>query len=461
MKTSFVYTSPEGLTLDKSTEELMLAVDNFSYNVLNPEYSSFGEIHDTLEIRIVSSIAPKKHTTRVTLGRLRAILIQWEESNKKIESYNNQIRQKIAETKNEDLYSQLKPSFNTNWLSGIIDQNQGKNDSYPVAIETEHDCWGFYTRENGHGLIVLTQTYNENQMVATLIHEYIHAWADQEATNSKNDAEYAEEEIAEFGMLHFLQTIAVSNPRFKQILMSAYSQVVSKQNSIGLAHYGFGAELYNNYININWEGLLRDAHTLVGPGMAEYDELEKMLQTSPDQSELNETANLLYKVLLHATHYNTTPHNITNAGKNTNNSGTTKNAQPPQILPQSNPVSPGNHERLIGYFKIAGLTVGGRAQDLKSLNVYDIVEAKRQPNNRFDRNAILLSRLDGRELGFVPMFKPNDQRNLLVNPNGIPLFSATVAYMLDNNLPLTFVVSNINADASYKERWIEIEVYGN
>ena len=32
--------------------------------------------------------------------------------------------------------------------------------------------------------------------------------------------------------------------------------------------------------------------------------------------------------------------------------------------------------------------------------------------------------------------------------------------MLDNKLPLAFVVSNLDATVEYRERWVEIEVYG-
>ena len=96
-----------------------------------------------------------------------------------------------------------------------------------------------------------------------------------------NNAEYAEEEIAEFGMLHFLQTIAACDNKFRQILWDAIEYVKDKQEVSGLAHYGFGAELYYNYAHIGWGRLLRDAHTLIGTGMQEYEELKKMLQTYP------------------------------------------------------------------------------------------------------------------------------------------------------------------------------------
>jgi len=81
MRTNYLYTSPEGLTLNKSTEELLLAVDNFQYDVLKPDYSSFGEIHDTLEIRLVSKSDTKKRTNQVSLGTLRSKLISSQEIN--------------------------------------------------------------------------------------------------------------------------------------------------------------------------------------------------------------------------------------------------------------------------------------------------------------------------------------------------------------------------------------------
>ena len=58
------------------------------------------------------------------------------------------------------------------------------------------------------------------------------------------------------------------------------------------------------------------------------------------------------------------------------------------------------------------------------------------------------------------MYKENAPRKLFEYRSSMPLFSATVAYMLDNKLPLAFVVSNLDATVEYRERWVEIEVYG-
>lgn len=287
MRTKFQYSSPEGLTLNKSTEELLLAVDNYQYDVLQPDYSSFGEIHDTLEIRLVSKSDTKKRTIQVTLGNLRSKLI-------KLQEINTQLWKKYLETGDESILVGMCNIFD---LLGIILKHKGEDDSVIVAIDIYTEHLGYYTRENGKGLIVLVNTENENQMVATLIHEYIHAWADINATGSMNDAEYAEEEIAEFGMLHFLQTIGGFDSRFKHVLSDVIEDVKHKQDTLGLSHYGFGAELYYYYAHIKWERLLRDAHTLIGTGMQEYEELKNMLQIYPETCDLNKVAILLYYVL--------------------------------------------------------------------------------------------------------------------------------------------------------------------
>jgi hypothetical protein len=287
MRTNYLYTSPEGLTLNKSTEELLLAVDNFQYDVLKPDYSSFGEIHDTLEIRLVSKSDTKKRTNQVSLGTLRSKLISSQE-------INTQLWKKYLETRDESILFGMCNIFD---LLGIILQHKGEDDSVIVTFDTCQNRLGYYTRENGKGLIVLVNTGKANQMVATLIHEYIHAWADINATGRMNDAEYAEEEIAEFGMLHFLQAISGFDSKFKQILLDAIEDVKTKQNTYGLSHYGFGAELYYNYAHIKWERLLRDAHTLIGTGVQEYEELKNMLQIYPETCDLNKVAILLYYVL--------------------------------------------------------------------------------------------------------------------------------------------------------------------
>lgn len=179
MRTNYLYTSPEGLTLNKSTEELLLAVDNFQYDVLKPDYSSFGEIHDTLEIRLVSKSDTKKRTNQVSLGTLRSKLISSQE-------INTQLWKKYLETRDESILFGMCNIFD---LLGIILQHKGEDDSVIVTFDTCQNRLGYYTRENGKGLIVLVNTGKANQMVATLIHEYIHAWADLNATGRMNDAE--------------------------------------------------------------------------------------------------------------------------------------------------------------------------------------------------------------------------------------------------------------------------------
>ena len=449
MNTNFNYTSPEGLTLNPSTEALMLAVDNFHYDVLNPDFSSFGEIHNTLDIRLVSQSDIKKRTIYVKLGDLR------ERLNKML-TRNQQIRKQYEETRVESILAGL---CDTSYFEDIVNQHAGKDDTVVVAIETFQERLGYYKREKGRGLIVLVKKRNENQMVATLIHEYIHAWADKEATGDMNDAEYAEEEIAEYGMLHFLQAIAGSDNQFHQILLDAINDVENKKRTLGLVHYGFGAELYYNYAHINWERLLRDAHTLVGTGIKEYDELKNLLQTYPEKNNLNKVANLLYDVLLtQKSSYKVVYSGlVSNNGENTNSSNC-----PHQISPQRNALAPktSQYGKLIGHFIVAGLISCGGANNLKSLKINSVLSAEHELNNPYDENAVRLLRPDGRLLGYVPMYKENAPRKLFEYRSSMPLFSATVAYMLDNKLPLAFVVSNLDATVEYRERWVEIEVYG-
>lgn len=462
MRTTFDYTFPGSFPLRKSTEELMLAVDNFEYDVLKPVCDTFGDIHDKLEIRIVSNIAIEKKTIKVKLGYLRSLLNELKKANEQIERENQQIREQAEQTHDESLFAKMKSLYDTDSIADVVKHHKNDPDTTIITYESEYERLGYYTRENGQGLIVLVNTGDESQMIATLVHEYMHAWADQEATGGMNDAEYAEEEIAEYGMLHFLQTIAAKDQRFKTVFTDAISRVCAKQNTLGLAHYGFGAELFSNYAHVEWEKLLRDAHTLIGPGIPAYKELQEMLQIYPEPNELVKTANLLYQVLLASNAsnvVNSSPTNAFNAVNQDSTNASNKNAnQPCNIMPQRNIRLPNG--RLIGYFRVAGLIRDGRAKDLKSLKINDIITAVHDDNNLYDENAVLLYRPDGRELGFVPMFKTNDPRNLFDSLVNIPLFSATIAYMLDHQLPLTFVVSNLNASIAYKERWVEIEVYG-
>ena len=115
----------------------MLAVDNFHYNVLKPNYSSFGEIHNSLEIRIVSQSDIKERTIYVKLGDLR------ERLNKML-TRNQQIRKQYEETRVESILAGL---CNTSVFEDIVNHHAGEDDSAVVPIETTQERLGYYTRE--------------------------------------------------------------------------------------------------------------------------------------------------------------------------------------------------------------------------------------------------------------------------------------------------------------------------
>lgn len=129
----------------------MLAVDNFQNDVLNPDFSSFGEIHNTLEIRLVSKPDIKKRTIHVTLGFLRDNLKRMKEYNERIALENNAIYEKIEKTRDESLYRHLKKEYDTSVFKNIVNQHIGEDDSVVVTLDAFQKRLGYYTRENDRG----------------------------------------------------------------------------------------------------------------------------------------------------------------------------------------------------------------------------------------------------------------------------------------------------------------------
>jgi len=58
--------------------------------------------------------------------------------------------------------------------------------------------------------------------------------------------------------------------------------------------------------------------------------------------------------------------------------------------------------------KVMGVTFNGRQDVVAKLKVGEIIELEREPDNRYDRNAIRVQRIDGSQIGYLNRFLAED-----------------------------------------------------
>lgn len=427
--------------LDQETLTLLEAIDAFNYALLNPEYECLGDLHAALEnVYVKDSVGQRTYIVQMTIKELKEKLEQWKKINEGIQAHNGRIYKLMADCDDDKRYEALRmqlipdSEYKPVWeLQQELNKHKGEPDNTVVDMTSTHTLNGYYSRTNSTptaGYVVLKHTKDKYALAATYIHEMMHAFYDADLSMPMNDAEYAEEPLAEYGMLHFVQEFVGAHPQYKDLMTYALKKVQDKQLSMGLAHYGFGAYLFQNFQHVEWERLMREAHGKVDNANVPYSELKKMLQgTFPIYPQLADVADKLNEVLHTA-------------------AGTT-------FLPLKSirnhvscPILSGGGALLLT-FRIAGLSFEDdlgvmRAHDIRCLHVGDELYLKRDARNPYDAKAIKLIRADSRELGFIPR-----------SCNTVP------AAMMDDGMGdrLLAYISDIQPEGSYRDRFVEVELW--
>jgi len=290
----FRYSFEQHCELSQDIINLLKQVDAFpfsqlSYSLGASPYKSLGDIHNSLEnVYVKSSAGERKHTVRMTIQEIRELFKEWEREKERMRTQNI-----------PDLY------WPRPWiLKRTLEEHANEPDNTAVDIETTYDLGGYYSRNTNQqvqGYVVLRFDTREYPLVCTYIHEMMHAFYDADLRNPMNDAEYAEEPLAEYGMLHFVESFVRSHPEHSDMLMHAKYSVNAKQFDLGIAHYGFGAYLYEQFQHIDWERLMRAAHSKIINTRVPYTNLKAALQGAyPNTNNLPNVAQLLHDVLTQA-----------------------------------------------------------------------------------------------------------------------------------------------------------------
>jgi len=314
----FRYSFEQHCELSQDIINLLEQVDAFPFSQLSYSlgaslYQSLGDIHNSLEnVDVRSDAGARTHTIRMTIQEIKKLLDKWYDEINRIKAHNNRIHQKMDQCQNQEEWKQLRKQLipDDEWprpliLERVLEEHANEPDNTEVDIEITHYLGGYYTRNSNQpvqGYVVLRYDTRTYPLVCTYIHEMMHAFYDADLSQPHNDAEYVEEPLAEFGMLHFVESFVRSHPEHSGMLTYAKDCVRKKQSNFGIAHYGFGAYLFENFSNIEWERLMRKAHSSIDNTTSLYAELKQKLEgVYPSQDNLPYTAQLLHDILTDST----------------------------------------------------------------------------------------------------------------------------------------------------------------
>ena len=305
----FSYILKSKKDINSEVLSVLSLIDAHPYRLPDTDMQSLGDLHDRLSVEFVDDCGSRTRVISMTMNELKSLINSLEEKNKEIEKYNQSLKGQehaLRRINNHAEANRIQPY----WISPIrriydekLKGGYGGEDRIEFPQEIHQN--GYYTRENCKPKVVLNNSTIYG-VIPTYIHEMMHAYFDEKLGNAMNDAEFAEEPLAEYGMLKFLKSFVNTNPEYDYLLDNALRNVRNKQ-SLGPAHYGFGEYLFLNHSDIQWEQMLHGANPLIGETVPEYKDLMRMLYYEyPDESELPKVAQILHDVLCRATGKKTT-----------------------------------------------------------------------------------------------------------------------------------------------------------
>ena len=287
----------------------MSIIDAHPYQFPDTDVQSLGDLHDRLSVEFVDDCGPRTRIIIMTMDELKSLINSLEEKNKEIEKYNQPLKEQeraLRRINNHAEASRIECQMRqTYWISPIrkIYENKlkkGYNGEDKIDFPQIVHISGYYTRDNDKPKVVLENS-TIFAIVPTYIHEIMHAYYDERLGETMNNAEFVEEPLAEYGMLKFLESFVNANPEYNYLLDNALRNVRDKQQTFGLAQYGFGEYLYLNHSSIPWEQMLHGIHPLIGDNVPKYKDLIRMLDyVYPDENELPKVSQTLYDVLSRA-----------------------------------------------------------------------------------------------------------------------------------------------------------------
>jgi len=283
-------------------------IDAHPYQLPDTDMQSLGDLHDRISVEFVDDCGSRTRTISMTMNELKSLINSLERKNREIEKYNQFLKDQEFELRRINNHAeasrvecQMRQYYRISPIREIYEKRmkEGYDGDDNIEFPQKINLTGYYTRENDKPKVVLENSTIYG-VIPTYIHEMMHAYFDEKLGNAMNEAEFAEEPLAEYGMLKFLKSFVNTNPEYDYLLDNALRNVRNKQ-SLGPAHYGFGEYLFLNHSDVQWEQMLHRANPLIGETVPEYKDLMRMLYyVYPDESELPKVAQILHDVLCRA-----------------------------------------------------------------------------------------------------------------------------------------------------------------
>lgn len=141
-------------------------------------------------------------------------------------------------------------------------------------------------------LYINTIGNNKHKLVTTFVHEMYHAYFD----THENFNEYVEEPIVEYSTLRFVEELEKEDGRFQGITEYYKEELLRKQKVPGIAHYGFGAYLFDHQ-SVEWTETFKKYCLCLNFNSIEFKEYVSLMSGIYPFDEEAKCLDLLRKIL--------------------------------------------------------------------------------------------------------------------------------------------------------------------
>lgn len=259
---SFNYTSPFGIRLTATEEQLLESIDKFNCPLTG--HANLADLHSSISVELSDKQKIRKYSYEITPSQRDAEINRLQNKIDEISELIDRKMQEFEETQGSErdkLGRKLgELEVERAHLSDIYyvykNAKQGTNGNYFVG--GCYEILGEYISSSKKVVLYKNSINSVNLLAIVYVHEMMHAYLDGGGITLPE----IEEPIVEYGMLCFFKAFGDAN-----LLDFAQKEVKNKQNTIGLVHYGFGHCIFNNPNGINWLDDYRNAKN----GLAETD----------------------------------------------------------------------------------------------------------------------------------------------------------------------------------------------
>ena len=259
-----VGSDPTKLFLYSDESEFLNKIDNFSYPLNG--FGNLAQLHNTITVELSDDEPKRKQIYRLSEEERASLL---KEIDAEMKLLKEMLEKEQDGKKREILLGELeKLSRLKKILEGAVRTPDGEYEIIANVV-----LLGLYVPKEKKVILYINAIRKRKSpylLGEVYVHEMMHAYLDHCAVKEYFDK--IEEPIAEYGMLKFFDSYN------KKILADAKRRVRNKQDSLGLAHYGFGYCIFMKHNGVDFLDLYYKAKptlTSSGNNMSNYLEFWK------------------------------------------------------------------------------------------------------------------------------------------------------------------------------------------